>query len=244
MCDIVHEAGALGRGADLAKANRGPGRPAKVTTVDIVRAALDLGIENASIRNLADALGMSVPGLYHHVRTREQLRELVAEWWFAQLLENVRDDGSFEDLLRDYAHSLFRFIADHPEMIDQIRSGGAMGPGRMVLYLEQIVGHGVRCGFTPLQAFDIFTAVTGSALGAAVVDSAGRALGRLPPADEALASGDDLAERRELMRLIQANAPHTNHTLDLTFAGLRVVYGTQISKTPPASKAPRRSPSG
>lgn len=221
----------------MTKAGRRPGRPAKVTTDDIVRAALDLGIENASIRNLADALGMSVPGLYHHVRTREQLRELVAEWWFSQLLENVRDDGSFEDLLRDFAQSLFRFIADHPEMIDQIRSGGGMGPGRMVLYLEQIVGHGVRCGFTPLQAFDIFTAVTGSALGAAVVDSAGRALGRLPPAEEALASDDNLAERRELARLIQANAPHTNHTIDLTFAGLRVLYGAQITKTPAASGA-------
>ena len=226
----------------MIKASRRPGRPAKVTTGDIVRAALNLGIEKASIRNLADALGMSVPGLYHHVRTHEQLREMVAEWWFTQLLENVRDDGSFEDLLRDYAHSLFRFIADHPEMIDQIRSGGGMGPGRMVLYLEQILGHGVRCGFTPSQAFDIFTAVTGSALGAAVVESAGRALGRLPPADQSIppAAGEDLVERRELVRLIQANAPHANQTIDLTFAGLRVVYGPQISETPSRPGRPSR----
>jgi AcrR family transcriptional regulator len=205
-----------------------------VTTDDIVRAALDLGMENASIRNLADALGMSVPGLYHHVRTREQLRDMVAEWWFAQLLEHVRDDGSFEDLLRDYAYSLFRFIADQPEMIDQIRAGHAMGPGKMVLYLEQIIGHGVRCGFTPAQAFDIFTAVTGCSLGAAVVDSAGRALGRLPASDDAASAGlgDDLADRQELARVIQANAPHSNRTLDLAFAGLRATYGPLISTAP------------
>jgi AcrR family transcriptional regulator len=224
-----------GNGEDeLAKGKAG--RPAKVTSDDIVRAALELGIEHASIRNLADALGMSVPGPYHHVRTREQLRDMVAEWWFAQLLANVRSEGSFEDLLRSYAHSLFRFIADHPEMIDSIRMGGGMGGGRITVYLEQMLGHGVRCGFTPVEAFDAFTAVTGSALGAAVVEASVRALRRRPDADKvqpASSASEETAEARELARLIRSNAPHTNQTLDLTFEGLRAAYGTRLSTKPP-----------
>jgi AcrR family transcriptional regulator len=63
---------------DKSSVRKRPGRPAGVTTAEIAEAALDLGLEKATIRNVAERLGMSVPGLYHHVRTREDLLAMAA----------------------------------------------------------------------------------------------------------------------------------------------------------------------
>ncbi len=49
------------------------GRPPRVTAKQIAEAALAIGLEHATIRNVAARLDMSVPGLRHHVRTREDL---------------------------------------------------------------------------------------------------------------------------------------------------------------------------
>src|SRR5664279_2563254 len=54
------------------------GRPPRITPAQIAEAALAIGLDQATIRNVADRLGMSVPGLYHHVRTREELLAMAA----------------------------------------------------------------------------------------------------------------------------------------------------------------------
>jgi AcrR family transcriptional regulator len=198
-----------------------------VTLDDIVRAALKIGLEQATIRSVADALGMSVPGLYHHVRTREQLLDLVAEWWLGQLLSKAKTGESFEALLQRYARKLFEMTADHPQMIERIQSGSAMATNFYVApYLEQILAHGVKCGFAPKEAFDIFTTVTGAALGAAVVDvltHAIRPAGALPPA------GADVSEPT---RLVRESIAEAYLTVEATFAGLRAIHGDRLQSAP------------
>ena len=62
------------------------GRPPKVTREQIAEAALEIGLERATVRTVAEHLGMSVPGLYHHVGTREELVAMAA----AHSLEALR----------------------------------------------------------------------------------------------------------------------------------------------------------
>jgi AcrR family transcriptional regulator len=201
-----------------------PGRPAKVSLDDIVRAALRIGLDQATIRSVADELGMSVPGLYHHVRTRDQLLDLVAEWWLGQLLSKVKTGESFESLLLRYADKLFELSADHPQMIDRVRTGGGMTTHGVAPHLVQIVEHGVQCGFSPKEAFDIFTTVTGAALGAAIVDASTHAF---VASSEAATEAPDASPNA---RMVQRSLADARLTLDATFAGLRAIHGERFHR--------------
>jgi AcrR family transcriptional regulator len=212
------------------------GRPSRVTSDDIVRVALELGIDNANIRSVAEALGMSVPGVYHHVRTRGQLRDMITEWWLKRLLAMLHREGSFEELLQAYAQDLFQLTSNYPEMIDHIRAGRGMGEGRLAPHLEQIIGHGVRCGFTAEDAFDIFSALTGSALGAAVVEASARVLRKSSAPDDlrrAVSSMKNPPGREEVSLLIDSNSPKAYRSVELTMEGLRACYGARLSLKPP-----------
>lgn len=211
---------------DLSIRTGRPGRPAKVSLDDIVNAALKIGLDRATIRSVADELGMSVPGLYHHVRTREQLLDLVAEWWLGQLLSKVKKGESFESLLLRFAGKLFELSSDHPQMIDRVRTGAGMTTHGVAPHLAQIVEHGSRCGFSPREAFDIFTTVTGAALGAAIVDASTHAF--VASAEAAT----DVPGASANAQLVQRSLAKAHLTLDATFAGLRAIHGERLQRSP------------
>ena len=63
-----------------ADAGRGKvGRPARIDRTAIAEAVLDLGLDGISMKAVADHLGVSVAGLYHHVANRRELLVLAAE---------------------------------------------------------------------------------------------------------------------------------------------------------------------
>jgi AcrR family transcriptional regulator len=194
-----------------------------VSLDDIVRAALDLGLDQATIRNVADALRMSVPGLYHHVRTRDELLDLVSEWWLGQLLSKAKTGETFEAILQRYARKLFEMTTGHPQMIDRIRGRGMATNFYVAPYLEQIVEHGVKCGFSGKEAFDIFTTVTGASLGAAVVEVSTHAM---RPADAASTAVSEHG------RMIRESFAESYLTVEATFAGLRAQHGERFQRPP------------
>src|SRR4051794_29007859 len=84
------------------------GRPARVTQRQIAEAALAIGLERATIRAVADHLGMSVPGLYYHVRSRDDLLRLAAEHSLGRL-PLPKDTGQhWTTWLLDYASFVHR----------------------------------------------------------------------------------------------------------------------------------------
>jgi AcrR family transcriptional regulator len=72
---------------------RGPGRPATISRVDVVGAALrlarEVGLDRFTMGQLADALGVAPMTAYHHVANRTELVQLVVE----ELLHRVEIPG-------------------------------------------------------------------------------------------------------------------------------------------------------
>jgi len=82
----------------------------------------DQGYDRASIRMVAEKAGVSVPGLYHYVRSKEEILFLIQFHVFSDLVERF-DDGSrgiddpvnrLELLIRNH---LERFLANMAELI-------------------------------------------------------------------------------------------------------------------------------
>jgi len=112
------------------------GRPARITREQIVRAARDAG-DQLRMSDVARALDVAPGALYHHVRDREELLELVA----AQVLEETAfddwippEDSSWQDYVRAYALAFRAAILAHPGALRYVRLTTAATAGR----LEQI----------------------------------------------------------------------------------------------------------
>lgn len=154
------------------------GRPPKVTPQDIADAALDVGLDKANIRSVAAALGMSVTGLYHHVRTREDLLDLVAGSAFGEIASDAVKGEGFRATLVRYARSLFDLCSRHPEVIGIIYSGRGSVDPIVARTLEHVMRCGIDCGLAPKQVYEIFVRLISATVGAAAVDASDRAMRR------------------------------------------------------------------
>src|SRR6478609_10318219 len=84
------------------------GRPPRVTTDQIAEAALAIGLDHATVRTVAEHLGMSVPGLRYYVRTREELLAMAAAHGLGELPLPVDEGQPWTEWLVDYS----RFVYD------------------------------------------------------------------------------------------------------------------------------------
>jgi AcrR family transcriptional regulator len=147
-------------------ANAKLGRPPRVTTSQIAEAALAIGLDRATVRNVAEYLGMSVPGLYHHVRTREELLAVAAAHTLGGLdLPEYRGQGWSEWLL-DYAGFVYDALVAQPEVIGQILSG-TVNTLRQVQHLERFFEVLGAHGFSVVEAYDTYLQLMAAVTGAA-----------------------------------------------------------------------------
>lgn len=147
-------------------AARRVGRPPRVDSAQIAEAALAIGLEHATIRNVAEHLGMSVPGLYHHVRTREDLVAMAAAHSLSTL-ELPEDNGQpVEEWLRDYATFVHDALVAQPELVGQILAG-TVNTLREAQHLEAFLGVLARRGSTIPDAYDDFELLMAAVVGAA-----------------------------------------------------------------------------
>ena len=83
------------------------------------RVFCEKGYAGASMRDIARATGISLAGLYHYVRSKEELLFLIQKHTFSTLLENLRRDlASLDDpalKLRCLIRNHLRYFLDHPE---------------------------------------------------------------------------------------------------------------------------------
>lgn len=150
------------------------GRPARVTPAQIAEAALAIGLDRATIRNVADRLGMSVPGLYHHVRTREDLLAMAAAHSLGELPlpEDVGQPAI--EWLRAYARFVFEALVAHPEIVGQVMAG-TVSTVRLAQHLEAFIAALERRGFTAAEAYQAYDDLSAATLGAAVAEIGRRA---------------------------------------------------------------------
>jgi AcrR family transcriptional regulator len=151
-----------------------PGRRSKVTDESIAAAVLDIGLDRATIKGVAEHLGMSVAGLYHHVRGREDLLRIASEHLLGGERLPPASDRSWSDWLAKVAHVLRHRLTSHPELLAQYLGGATAAEGAP--QLEAALSVLADFGFSPTEAFDAYQSIGQLAVGAAVDDVRERAL--------------------------------------------------------------------
>ena len=134
---------------------------------------------------------MSVPGLYHHVRTREQLLAMAAAHSLGRLALPERS----RRCARCVAHALRRFVFDalveQPELIGQIVAG-TVNTMRHAQHLERFFAVFADHGRGVIEAYEAYAQLTATVAGAAafaVGISAAEAAGHSTLADLRRAAG-------------------------------------------------------
>jgi AcrR family transcriptional regulator len=162
----VTETGELDRVPRRAE-RRKIGRPARLDRQMIARAAHDIGLDHITMKAVADRLGVSVPGLYHHVEGRDDLMRLAAEYSAAQIEIPVDRDQHWTEWLLEWARYSHDAFVAQPELLNQFVNG-TIGVDRMLPQLDAAIGLLMRHGFEPEAAMDAYNLVSACAIGIAV----------------------------------------------------------------------------
>ena len=142
------------------------GRPPTVTAAQIAEAALAIGLDRATVRSVAEHLGMSVPGLYHHVRTREELLAMAAAHALGGL-DLPEDRGQeWTEWLLDYAGFVYDALVAQPEVVGQILAG-TVNTLRQAQHLERFFEVLGTRGFSVAEAHDTYLQLMAAVTGAA-----------------------------------------------------------------------------
>src|SRR3546814_10816568 len=111
------------------------GRPPAVSVQAIIAAAIELGLDTVTFKQIADRLGVAQATLYRHVHNRDELVRLAA---FQITLARRLPDGAHEhwsELAERYAQSLFEAFVGEPQLIAELLRG-RLGPHAEVHILE------------------------------------------------------------------------------------------------------------
>jgi AcrR family transcriptional regulator len=130
-------------------AARRRGRPARISRAQIVRAARDAG-DGMRMTDVARALDVAPTALYHHVRDREQLLELVA----AQILEETAFDewappvgAPWPDFVRAYGLAFRDAMLANAGALRYVRLTTSATAGRLE-QIDRLVGALRAAGFS------------------------------------------------------------------------------------------------
>jgi AcrR family transcriptional regulator len=142
------------------------GRPPRVTRAEIADAALSIGLDRATIRNVAAKLHMSVPGLYHHVRTRDDLLALAAAHSLGAVQLPADTGQSMTDWLTAYARFVYDALVAQPELVGQILAG-TVNTMRQAQHLERFFEVLTARGATTDDAYRAYELLMAAVIGAA-----------------------------------------------------------------------------
>ncbi|TDD81850.1 TetR/AcrR family transcriptional regulator [Actinomadura darangshiensis] len=124
--------------------------PARLDRARIARAALDLlrtdGADAFSMRRLAAALQIKSPSLYWHVRSKDELFDLLVDDVLGTVPLPDGDDGPWDERLRDLGLALRRVLLAHPDVARLMPGRTPFGPNGLAL-AERVIGVLRRAGF-------------------------------------------------------------------------------------------------
>jgi AcrR family transcriptional regulator len=224
------------------------GRPPRITRDQIVRAARAAG-EDVRMSDVARALDVAPTALYHHVRDRDELLELVA----AQVLEETAfddwvppADAPWPDWVRAYALAFRAAMLENAGVLRYVRLTTATTAGRLD-QIDAFVGALQSAGFSPVDVMHavqhVNLLVRGEAWERALIRSAGDEP-QLVEFDRAVA--DRAAELPNLVALADPAArpdadSHFTFALDCLIAGLadrraEPARGQVSSTSPPLTR--------
>jgi AcrR family transcriptional regulator len=156
----------------------------------IARAAHEVGLDRITMKAVADHLGVSVPGLYHHVDDRDELMRLAAEYSASQIRIPVDHGQHWTEWLMEWARYSYDAFIAQPELLGQFLRG-SIGAERIATNVDAVLGLLARQGFSPAEAMDAYIAVSDCAVGAAV--------GRIRDAEATAGGRPTVAEYHRLL---------------------------------------------
>ncbi|MGH8461310.1 MAG: TetR/AcrR family transcriptional regulator [Stenotrophobium sp.] len=142
------------------------GRPPRVSVQAIVDAALAIGLEKITLKQIADQLGVAQATLYRHVSNRDELVRLATFQLTLSRRMPGAADAHWSDLAVRYAESLFESFTAEPLLIAQLLKG-ELGPHAEVDVLEQFLGTITQHGFSEIEGVQLFHAIGMITIGAA-----------------------------------------------------------------------------
>ena len=192
------------------QAKRRVGRPARINRQLIAEAAHEIGLADLTLRAVADRLGVSVTGLYHHIEDKDDLMRLAAEYSSTRV-PLPEDRGQHWALwLFEWAHYSREVFVAEPGLLGQYLEG-AISAEAIADKVDTMLGLMVRQGFTVPEAQAAFDLVNSTALGSAIqaireeqAARAGRAL--LAEHHRVLAQHDD--DELPYLRQLLTGADH------------------------------------
>jgi len=142
------------------------GRPPSVSVPQIVAAAIELGLDKVTLKQIADHLQVAPATLYRHVHNRDELLRLAA--FQLTLMRKLPDDtvGHWSELALRYAETLLESFLAEPQLLSELLRG-RIGPHVEVDILEQFLSAVARHGFSAAEGAQLFHAIGTVVIGAA-----------------------------------------------------------------------------
>jgi AcrR family transcriptional regulator len=204
------------------------GRPARLDREMIARAAAEIGLDRITMKAVADRLGVSVPGLYHHVDGREDLMQLAAEYSAARIRLPEDHGQSWPEWLLEWSRVSYHAFLSQPELLIQSMRG-SMSVDRMAVHVDAVIGFLMCHGFTPVEARNAYTIVSRCAIGAAISQIRQSESGRgvLAEYHRVLSTHepDELTSLRRLVAEMQDDGPTLEQQICTVLVGIAVQRG-------------------
>lgn len=100
------------------------GRPARIDSQAIFDAALELGLDQLTMRAVADQLGVSISTLYQYVKNRSELVRLAALHQARARTPPENAGQHWAELATQYAQDLLDTLVGEPQLIIELMGGG------------------------------------------------------------------------------------------------------------------------
>jgi AcrR family transcriptional regulator len=148
-----------------------PDRRPQLTRQRVVAEALAViaqdGAQALTMRSLAARLGVVPGALYHHLRNKQQLHDLVLDNVLAEVELHLDPSLGWPDQLKLLAHRLREVLEDHPGVAGILKTRDPLGPHSLAL-AEAFLGPLQAAGFADRQAGLAFFLLVDYTIGFAV----------------------------------------------------------------------------
>lgn len=145
------------------------GRPPRVNAQAIIEAAIEIGLDGVTLKQVADRLGVAVATLYRHVRNRDELVRLAAFRVALTRRLPAPDAGKamhWSQIATGYAESLFESFVREPPLIHELVRG-RLGPDVEIDFVEQFMSALKPHGFSVAECIRLHHGIAMLAIGAA-----------------------------------------------------------------------------
>ena len=149
------------------KPRRAVGRPPRVDVKTIIRAALEIGLDQVTMKAVADRLEVGISTLYQHVKNRDELVRLAALHQALTRQAPTNAGQHWAELAVQYAEDLLRTLTDQPQLISELMRGG-LGPQVEADVLEQFLTAMQAHGFSAEDGIRLYRSIGMVTIGGAV----------------------------------------------------------------------------